>query len=282
METLRPRALLIDVIGTVVNWYYTVSSYLESCASFSLNDPSASIASMVRLNVVPINWGDFAKVWRERYLEFSRTFDDEAKDFETLDQFFRRSLGELVVECGLETLWTEEQMDQIARIWHRLNTWPDSKKGINLLREEMALPVATLSNANTAILKDLMAHLDLAWVEVFGSDDFKAYKPNPKVYRGAAEKLGLDTNECAMASARLEDLWAARECGMKTIYVGRLWEEQWNEEKVSKAKEDGWVDMWIDEKEDGFLEVWKRLQENFAKVENDAEEGKDGEKEQDT
>jgi 2-haloacid dehalogenase len=53
------------------------------------------------------------------------------------------------------------------------------------------------------------------------SEHFKAYKPSPLVYNGAAERLGLKTSECALVAAHLGDLKAARGCGYRTVYLER-------------------------------------------------------------
>ena len=107
-------------------------------------------------------------------------------------------------------------------------------------------------------------HANLPWTHIFSSEHFDAYKPSPKVYNGAVEKLGLQAGECAMVAAHLGDLKAARECGMKTIYVEREAEEDLSKEEVAQAKAEGWVDIWVGiedgkEGEKGFLEVVKRL-----------------------
>lgn len=88
---------------------------------------------------------------------------------------------------------------------------------------------------------------------------FEAYKPSPKVYLGAAKKLDLDPSQCAMVAAHLNDLQAAKQHGFRTIYVERRFEEDWDEEKVTRAKHEGWVDMWINIDERGFVTVAERL-----------------------
>jgi len=68
-----------------------------------------------------------------------------------------------------------------------------------------------------------------------------------------------------LVAAHLGDLKAARECGFQTIYIEREQEEGWNEEETRKARDEGWVDMWValgegGSKEDGgFMEVAKRF-----------------------
>jgi len=85
------------------------------------------------------------------------------------------------------------------------------------------------------------------------------YKPNPKVYLGAAKKLGLQPEECGMVAAHLKDLEAARACGFHTVYIERAREEAWEEDKVAQTKKDGWVDVWVTKDENGFITAAERL-----------------------
>lgn len=66
------------------------------------------------------------------------------------------------------------------------------------------------------------------------------------MYLGAVEKLNLVSKECVMVAAHLSDLRAARENGLRTVYVERPGEEDWDDEKIQQAKREGWVDLWID------------------------------------
>ena len=88
-------------------------------------------------------------------------------------------------------------------------------------------------------------HAQLPFIHLFSAEHFGAYKPSPKTYLGAVEKLGLRPEECAMVAAHLGDLAKARECGLQTIYIQRPDEEAWTLEEVGTAKKEGWVDMWI-------------------------------------
>ena len=71
--------------------------------------------------------------------------------------------------------------------------------------------------------------------------------------------MGLEPQEVAMVAAHLDDLKAARGCGFKTIYVERKQEEDWKPEQEEYQDARSWVDMWVTEEEDGFLEVARRF-----------------------
>ena len=190
-------------------------------------------------------------MWRDSYMEFTRNHDP-ASTFISVDQHHRDSLVQLLKDNLISELWRDEEVEEISRIWHCLDGWPDSSKGIKQLNQE-GFETSTLSNANVELLEDMAKHADLQWQHILSGEQFKAYKPSPQVYTGAAEKLGLPTSECAMVAAHLEDLKAAKSCGYQTIYIEREGEESWSLEDTRAAKRQCWVDMWVglDERFDG-------------------------------
>lgn len=109
------------------------------------------------------------------------------------------------------------------------------------------------------LLSDLRAFSGIPFIYLFSAEMFESYKPSPKVYIGATEKLGLPPNQCAMVAAHLDDLKAAKENGLRTIYVERQGEEDWDKKKVEQVKNEGWVDVWVGVGELGFITAADRL-----------------------
>jgi 2-haloacid dehalogenase len=101
--------------------------------------------------------------------------------------------------------------------------WPDSARGLFLLRRKFIC--ATLSNGNVSLLVDLARHGGLTWDCVLSGELYRAYKPDAKVYLGAAESLDLKPEEMMMVAAHKNDLLAARKAGLKTAFVERAMEK---------------------------------------------------------
>lgn len=114
-----------------------------------------------------------------------------------------------------------------------------------------------------SLLTDLSAHGALPFTHIFSAELFGSYKPSPKVYLGAVEKLGLKPSECAMVAAHLADLKSAKDLGLQAIYVEREAEEDWGKEEVENARR--WVDLWVERGDvgtggkGGFLTVAEKL-----------------------
>jgi 2-haloacid dehalogenase len=77
---------------------------------------------------------------------------------------------------------------------------------------------------------------------------FQSFKPNPKVYLGAAEKMGVKPEECGLVAAHLSDLKGAKASGFYTIYVDRPLEE-----KNPELREENIPDMWLKRMRMGLL-----------------------------
>ncbi|KAI4642802.1 uncharacterized protein J4E79_011418 [Alternaria viburni] len=262
--TPPPKALLFDIFGTCVNWRSTVTTALSQSAHAALNSATASLASRLRLRVSEMSdehWGQFAQQWRNSYKAFTkRLASDPSIPWVSVDDHHLSALKKLITEWELEGLWDEEEIRALSLVWHQLDPWDDSVAGMALLNQA-GFHTCMLSNGNLTLLSDLRTYSQIPFTHIFSAEMFGTYKPSPKVYLGAAEKLGLRPEECAMVAAHLNDLKAAKGCGLRTVYVERAQEEDWGEEVVGEARREGWVDVWIEMEEGskGFVTVAEKL-----------------------
>ncbi|KAK5058959.1 hypothetical protein LTR84_011223 [Exophiala bonariae] len=252
--------MFIDIFGTVVNWRFTVTQTLEKRALEVLESPVAKLSPTLRVTASTTDWAAFAQKWREAYYHFCVTYDPaklngDQSSYKTIDQHHRESLAENLETFSLTGFWSDKDLDELALIWHYLAPWPDSTRGLELLKQKFV--TSTLSNGNVSLLQDSATTGNLKFTHVLSSEMFGAYKPNSLVYNGAAQRLGVPPNQCALVAAHLGDLEGARHCGFRTIYIDRQNEEGWNPENKEKAKE--WVDLWVDgcqqNCKDGFVEL---------------------------
>lgn len=167
---------------------------------------------------------------------------------------YRLSLINLFKKWKLE-LYPKEEVKELSLVWHYLDPWQDNSAGLHKLGTKFVM--LSLLNGNQSLLQDLQKHRNLGFKKLQLSAEFKAYKPPPSVYEGAAEAMKFEPGEIAMVAAHLDDLKAARESGSKTIYMeeagGRMDPDQ---EEYKDVKT--WVCIWVNEDEDGFVEVARR------------------------
>jgi 2-haloacid dehalogenase len=198
------KALTFDVFGTVVDYRGTI------------------IREGERLNQAKglhIDWAQFADAWRARYRPSMDRVMHGTLPWTNLDSLHRLSLDELLQEFKINNRFTEEEKDQLNRIWHRLQPWPDAIPGLTHLRKRFVL--ATLSNGNMALLVNMAKYSALPWDCILSAELVQAYKPDPQTYQMAINLLGLRSHEVMMVAAHQEDLRAAQAQGMQTAFVSR-------------------------------------------------------------
>lgn len=178
-----------------------------------------------------------------RYIKFAQSVQPGVSPFLLQEEVHRRTLGLMLPKWGFVGLWTEEQLKELVLLWHKLDAWPDSAAAISRLSKYG--PVITLSDGSVELLRSLATRNNCQFLDIWGSDTWRAYKPDPAVYEGAIERLGVKPSEVALVAAHLGDLWAAKKCGMRAFYVERPFEERYSKEQIEKARLDGWVDLWI-------------------------------------
>jgi 2-haloacid dehalogenase len=104
------------------------------------------------------------------------------------------------------------------------------------------------------VIENIVAYSSIPFTHIYTADMWQSFKPTPKVYLGAAEKMGVKPEECGLVAAHLYDLKAAKACGFYTGYVDRPLEETHPE-----LREENIPDLWIKEDEGGFVTLAERL-----------------------
>ncbi|KAI0965438.1 HAD-like domain-containing protein [Xylaria arbuscula] len=262
IESLKDvKALTFDVFGTVVDWRSSVHEELikrarDKVASPGFHRLSERLQSRLR-GISDEDWGTFAQEWRYSYGEFTQSFVPGETEWKDIDTHHYDSLKELLRKWDVEGVYTEEEIRSLSLTWHYLRPWSDSAQGIQKLGTRYV--TATLSNGNISLLEDLDKYGSLGFKRIISSADFGAYKPHPRTYRGAVDALGYAPDEVAMVAAHLGDLYAARANGLRTIYVERDREEVWPHDDSRWQHARDWVDLWISQSEEGFVELARRL-----------------------
>ncbi|KAI1332904.1 haloacid dehalogenase [Xylariaceae sp. FL0255] len=255
------KALTFDVFGTVVDWRSTVTQELIKRARDKIVSPSIGTLSetaQARLRELSdSDWGKFAWEWRYSYYLFTSSFVPGKTEWKDIDQHHYDSLVQLLIKWGVSGVYTDEEVRSLSLVWHHLRPWDDSARGIQMLGSRYI--TCTLSNGNRSLLEDLNEHGSLGFKRIVSTADFGAYKPHPSTYLGTAKTFDCQPSEVAMVAAHLGDLKAARENGLRTIYVDRDREETWSRDDDQYKEAQGWVDLWISQGQEGFIELARRL-----------------------
>src|SRR5204862_4146293 len=131
-------ALVFDVFGTLVDW-------------------RSAIADAFRASGVAGDPGELADDWRGRLWPVTAEVNNGERPWLNFDDLHRATLAELLSARNAEL--PAEDQDRLVQAWHRLDPWPDSRAGLEALREQCV--TGALSNGHTALLVDLARHGDL-------------------------------------------------------------------------------------------------------------------------
>ena len=239
MPSQRPparfRALIFDVFGTVVDWR---GSILRECRALG------------RKKKLAVDWDAFTDAWRAGYKPAMARVRSGELPWMNIDQLHRMILDELLARFSIGGL-TEDEIGHLNRVWHRLDPWPDARRGLALLKRRHV--IATLSNGNVSLLVNMAKHGRLPWDAVLSAELFHHYKPDPESYLGAAAMLGFEPAQVMMVAAHKDDLRAAKRCGLRTAFVRRP------REKGPKVELDLAADRAFNYNSDNFLDLADQL-----------------------
>ena len=196
MAKKRIKALVFDAYGTL----FDVHSVISAC------DQS-----------FPGHGAALSQAWRAKQLEYTwlRSLMGRYKDFwqvtESALVFGCKSLG---LSCLPDT------RAELMETYLRLDTFPEVQQALMALSGYL---LAILSNGSPRMLKAAVESAGLKGIfrHTLSVDEAKIYKPSPRVYRLAPQKLRVSTDAIVFISANFWDIAGAKAFGFHTYWVNR-------------------------------------------------------------
>ncbi|KDN36526.1 hypothetical protein RSAG8_10773, partial [Rhizoctonia solani AG-8 WAC10335] len=220
------KALVFDVFGTVFDWHTNVTRTLATHAR-----PESQLTNS--------QWELFAHKWRQGIYAYRHAAVERGKYFSPETIYFR-TLEELVKTQNINEGWDEAEMKLICEAWKGQSPWEDTLNGMELLRAKFI--VAALSNGSAKDLIAMNRASGVTWDYILTSDLINAIKPSPESYKTVVRLLGVKPEEIAMVAAHEYDLDAAKNHGIRTIYIDRHTEDT----LVDKSTLRGRFDLFIE------------------------------------
>jgi 2-haloacid dehalogenase len=199
----KPKALLFDVFGTLVDWRTSIARESEQ---------------VLKPLGVTADWLAFADAWRGEYQGAMDQVRDGHIPFCKLDILHRRNLELIMPRFNISGI-AENALQYLNLAWHRLDAWPDVPPGMSRLRRRHLL--APCSNGNISLMVDLARRNGIHWDAILGSEIAGDYKPKPRVYLASCAAFDLAPGECMMVAAHSKDLQHAAACGLRTAHIAR-------------------------------------------------------------
>jgi 2-haloacid dehalogenase len=160
-----------------------------------------------------------AQLWRLKQLQYStwRSLMGRHRDFWQLTE------DGLVYACkSLGLTLTGEARTRLLDAYLTLSAFPDVKPGLEALKTR-GFRLAILSNGEPKMLETaarsagILALLD----DVVSVEEVKIFKPSPRVYNLAPERLGVSNAELGFVSSNSWDAAGAASAGLRTFWIQR-------------------------------------------------------------
>jgi 2-haloacid dehalogenase len=191
------RACVFDAYGTIFDF----GSAAARCTD-ALGDAAAPLTPLWRDKQLQYSW---LRAVQDRHADFSQVTGD------ALD-FALEALG--LTEPGLR--------DRLMQLYLALDPFPEVRETLGQLRAAR-LSTAILSNGTPGMLSAAVENAGLAGLfdHVLSVELVGVYKPHPKVYRLACDRLGMAAAAILFVSSNAWDAHAASAFGMRVVWCNR-------------------------------------------------------------
>jgi 2-haloacid dehalogenase len=192
----RFRALVFDAYGTL----YDVHSVVALCDG-----------------LWPGKGVQVSQLWRAKQLEYTwlRSLMGRYEDFGRVTE------ASLRYACAALALpYDDAKHARLIQAYLDLAPFPEVKDALAKLR---GFRLAILSNGSSAMLGPLVARsgLDSAISTLLSVDELSIYKPAPKVYQLAVDRLAVPAAAIGFVSSNCWDATGAKSFGFRTFWVNR-------------------------------------------------------------
>jgi 2-haloacid dehalogenase len=191
------EALTFDCYGTLVDWESGLLTVLRPI----LNNHGETVSDDALL---------------VQYAELETAVEGEAY------RSYRAVLREVVFRLGqrLGFLPSEEEADSLAQSLPSWPPFPDTMEALKALRKRYKLWV--LSNVDNDLFAGTQERLDVAFDGAVTAEEVKSYKPSPRHFEAALERIGLPKETVLhVAQSLYHDIAPAKAMGLSVVWVNR-------------------------------------------------------------
>jgi 2-haloacid dehalogenase len=194
--TARPAALVFDAYGTLFD-VHSVTATAES--------------------TWPGKGAALSQLWRTKQLEYTwlRSLMGRYEDFSHVTE------SALYYACAtLKLPLDDSKRTQLLKCYLHLATFPEVTEALGRLR---GIRLAILSNGSPAMLEPVVFNSGLHGLitDVLSVDEVKIFKPDPRVYHIAVDRLGVPAKAIGFVSSNCWDAIGAKAFGFRTFWINR-------------------------------------------------------------
>ena len=160
-----------------------------------------------------------AQLWRVKQLQYSmmRSLMGRHRDFWQLTE------DGLVYACkSLGLALTVEARARLLEAYLSLAAFPDVKPGLEALKA-LGFRLAVLSNGEPKMLEAAARSAGILTLldHIVSVEEIKIFKPSPRVYNLAPERLSVSNAELGFVSSNSWDAAGAASAGLRTFWIQR-------------------------------------------------------------
>ncbi len=160
-----------------------------------------------------------AQIWRTKQLQYSllRTIMGRHRDFCGLTED-----GLVWAAKSLQLDLTAEKKKQLMDAYLSLAAFPDVKPGLETLKKD-GIKLAILSNGEPRMLEAAARSAGIRDVldDIISIEEVGVFKPSPRVYNLAPERLKVTNTELGFISSNSWDICGAASAGLRTFWIQR-------------------------------------------------------------
>jgi 2-haloacid dehalogenase len=189
--------LTFDCYGTLVHWEAGIFSALK-----------------------PILANHGKSISDARLLEMYGEFEAQAETGEY--RSYREVLQEVVSGFGKKLAFTPtlDELPSLANSIQHWQVWPDTVAALNKLKSHYRL--AIISNIDDDLFQMTRRHLQVNFDSVVTAEQARCYKPGPKIFNLALERIGASRNRILHVGQSIyHDVLPAQSLGLATVWVNR-------------------------------------------------------------
>ena len=127
---------------------------------------------------------------------------------------------QLVKEAARNTGMPGSATDALEAQWDTLPVWSGAPELLLALKPHCRLAVVT--NCSRRLGHRAAARLGIDWDAVVTSEEAGFYKPDPRPYRVALERLGVEAHDAAFVAGSGYDMFGTSVVGLRTYWHNRV------------------------------------------------------------
>ncbi|QCS41625.1 haloacid dehalogenase type II [Natrinema versiforme] len=165
-----------------------------------------------------------ANLWRERSLSYAMV-GNAIGEYDSFYEMNRHALRYALETIGVD-IGADEREELLSK-YHDLPVFDDVHDGIERLRDA-GYDCYIVSNGSEDMLESLLEEAELGDLirDTVSADEIQQFKPQPELYRHAADRIGTPIGEIAFVAAGWWDVPGGSNAGMQGVWIDRqdtLW-----------------------------------------------------------